>query len=741
VATAAEELPPGPLLVQSKLQPPTRGELVRRPELVGRLAGGSRRKLTVISAPAGWGKTTLLAEWAASDAETRPFAWLSLDARDAEGARFWTYVVAALRGLQPQLGMAALELLTAPGVDMEREALPVLLNEIETLPAPSVLALDDYHLVDSPQVHAEMSYLVEHLPSVLEVAMTTRTEPPLPLPRMRVRGELGEIDASQLRFSAAESGELLNDVLQLQLGSDQVDSLCRRTEGWAAGLYLAALSLRHQPDASSFIRDFAGDDRHIVDYLASEVLGGVGEEVRDFLVSTSILDRLTAPLCDAVTGREVALRLLPEIERSNLFLIALDERREWYRYHHLFGELLRRELDPDLEPELHRRAAGWFLSRGDADGGIRHTIAAGDHAAAAELVAEHWTAWLLERGEHGSIDAWLAALPEELVRSDARLCVARVFVGHSTGRMDGLEPWLAAADEALAARPDPRVAVEVAAAHSSHRILTGDARGANELATPAIEQGDRRSLWYPVPFGARAHARRWSGDLEGAVADFDGYMRESAERNQVLSVISTIGSLALIHAEAGRWGEAEEHAKRALELTQHALSEHWMMGGAHTALALLHAERGDRAAALAAGERAVELVRRGAVPGDRANTLLAVAALRAESGDEDGASELVREARELVDACPDPGAVVLERLARAERAPSRPGPAAAPELSERELAVLRLLASELSQREIGNELYVSLNTVKTHTRNIFRKLGVSTRDEATARARELGLIG
>jgi hypothetical protein len=374
VATATDA-PAVPLLVQSKLQPPTRRELVPRPELVQRLAGGPGRKLTVISAPAGWGKTTLLADWAASEQEKRPFAWLSLDARDAEGARFWTYLMAALRGLQPQLGMAALELLTAPGVDMEREALPVLLNEIETLPQPSVLALDDYHLVDSPQINAGMSYFVEHLPAVCEVAMTTRVEPPLPLARMRVRGELMEIDATQLRFSAAETGELLNDVLQLDLGSGQVDSLCRRTEGWAAGLYLAALSLRQQPDASGFIDDFAGDDRHIVDYLGSEVLAGLGEEVRDFLVRTSILDRLTAPLCDAVTGRKEAARLLPEIERSNLFLIGLDERREWYRYHHLFGELLRRELersDPDLAPELHRRAAAWFLARGDADGAIRH---------------------------------------------------------------------------------------------------------------------------------------------------------------------------------------------------------------------------------------------------------------------------------------------------------------------------------------------------------------------------------
>ena len=748
MASATEEVHPGPLLLQSKLQPPARRELVARPELVERLASRPPSRLTLISAPAGWGKTTLLAAWAAAEAERRRFAWLSLDARDGEGGRFWTYVVAALRTLEPRFGLAALELLTAPGVDMEREAMPVLINEIEALQQPFVLALDDYHLIHSPAIHGQLAYLVEHLPAVCEIAMATRVQPPLPIARMRVRGELLEIQADALRFSAAETDALLNGLLQLDLEREQVESLSRRTEGWAAGLYLAALSLRHQEDAGGFIDDFAGDDRHIVDYLATEVLAGLPGDVRDFLLHTSILERLSVPLCDAVVGDRQAARILPEIERSNLFLIALDERREWYRYHHLFADLLRRELErggPALAPELHRRAAAWFLSRGDADGAIRHTIAAGDHARAAELVAGHWTAWLLERGDHGSIDAWLGALPDQLVRSDARLCVARVFVGHSTGRLDGLGPWLEAADRALEANPDPVVSVDVAAAHSSHAILTGDAAAAIRVATPAMEQGDRRSLWYPVPFGARAHARRWSGDLEGALGDFDGYLRESAERNQILSVISTTGSLALVHAEAGRWREAEEHTKRALDMTQHALSEHWMMGNVHTALALLRAARGDHEAALAAGERALELARRGAVPGDRANTMLTVASLRAAAGHDDGARELRREARELLEACADPGREVLERLDRAERRGDRAPPpsapvAEAPELSDRELAVLRLLASELSQREIGRELYVSLNTVKTHTRNIFRKLGVSTRAAAVERARALGLL-
>jgi LuxR family transcriptional regulator, maltose regulon positive regulatory protein len=742
---AATEVPSAPLLIQSKLQAPTRRELVPRPELVRQLAGGPPRRLTVISAPAGWGKTSLLAAWA--EVDTRPFAWLSLEERDRERGRFWSYLVAAIRSVAPDFGLASLELLTAPGVSMEQEALPVLVNELAAVQERFVVALDDYHLADSEELAEQLGFLIEHLPDSCELAMTTRAQPRLPLARLRARRDLVEIDAGELRFSPEETGQLLNGLLDLDLPEPHIQALHGRTEGWVAALYLAALSIGQQADAARFIDEFSGDDRHVVDYLGSEVLGGLGGEVRDFLLCTAILDRLSAPLCDAVTGKRTARRLLQEIERSNLFLVPLDDRREWYRYHHLFRELLRIELEhagPEPVPTLHRRAAAWFLTQGDADHAIRHTIAAGDHDAALELIAEHWTAWLLERGDHASIDAWLRMLPEEVVRADARLCVARVFADSSLGDMSGSPVWLEAADKALGSDPDPVVLTDVAAAHSSYRALLGDCAGSTEVATPAIEAGDPRSLWYPVPFGARAHARRWSGDLEGALEDFDGYMRESAERNQILSVISTIGSLACVHAEAGRWREAEEYANRALTMTQHALSEHWMMGGTHTALALVHAERGDRDGALAAIDRAVELVRRGAVPGDRANTLLTAASLYADAGDGERAGALLHEAREVIEAAPDPGAMVVDRLKQAQRG-FRTSPevpiGAAEELSERELAVLRLLASPLSQREIGNELYVSLNTVKTHSRNIFRKLGVSSREDAVARARELGLVG
>jgi LuxR family transcriptional regulator, maltose regulon positive regulatory protein len=739
------EAPPGNVLVRTKLTAPRRRDLVLRPALIDRLAFRAPRRLTVVRAPAGWGKSTLLAAWADGE-EKRTFAWLQLDAGDDQPIRFWTYVTEALRAADPNIGGDALALVTAPGVDLLREALPLLLNDLADLEEPIVLVLDDYHLIESPEIQEQLTFFCEHLPGTAELAIATRTEPALPLGRLRARGELTEIDAGMLRFSAAESSALLNDVLRLGLRGDQVEALHRRTEGWAAALYLAALSLRDRPDQKGFIDAFAGDDRQVVDYLGTEVLAGLSSGLREFMMRTSILDGLESSLCDAVAGPRAG-RLLAEIERSNVLLIPLDDRREWYRYHHLFADLLRLELErahPGLAPELHRRAAAWHLARGDADRAIRHTIAAGDEAAAAELAADHWTAWLLTRGDHGAIDAWLRLLPDAVVRSDSRLCVAKAFVGHSMGRLEGIEVYLEAGDAALGRDPDPHLRAELLAARASHSIISGDVSVALEASDAGIEHGDPASPWHPVPYGARAHALRWHEDTDGALDTFHAYMRESEIRGQPLGVVSSLSSISLIHAERRQWPLAREVAERALELTQFALGEHWMMSNAHIALALLAWQDGEPGAALESGARAIELARRGGVPGDRANALLTIARLHLESGDAERAERLTAEARALLESCRDPGATVLGRLDTMERAirPAVPErePEFGEELSERELAVLRLMATDLSQREIGERLYVSLNTVKTHARHIYRKLGASGREETVARAREARLI-
>ena len=340
----------GAVVLETKLTPPpTRAEYVARAELVERLRDGAERALTVVAAPPGFGKTTLLAAWLA---EADRVAWLSLDEDDNDPARFFIYAVAALRTVEPELGAQALAAHRTPGAGLVDVVLPILLNELAAQERGLTLVLDDYHLITNGEIHEALAYLVERVPSSFRLVLATREDPPLPLGRLRARGQLAELRADELRFGDEETSAFLNDALGLGLSLQDIERLQMRTEGWPAALYLAALSLRGRPDPSSLIDAFAGDDRHVVDYLSGEVLAGLPADLRSFLLRTSILTRLCGPLCDAVTETDGSDRILDELERSNLLLVPLDSKRRWYRYHQLFAELLRHELqrtEPDTE--------------------------------------------------------------------------------------------------------------------------------------------------------------------------------------------------------------------------------------------------------------------------------------------------------------------------------------------------------------------------------------------------------
>ena len=355
------------VLLATKLHVPAIGaQLVQRAALLDALSAGRRRKLTLLSAPAGWGKTTVLAQWALGAGEDQRFGWLSLDHSDNDPVWFWMYVIAALQKVSPGVGIRAVELL-AMGADPVQVVLPTLLNDLDTIASPMVLILDDYHLVVSRAVHEQLAFFISRLPANLHLVLATRSDPLLPLARLRASGDLAELRTDDLRFGASEAHHLLNKVLGLDLADADIHLLHRRTEGWAAGLYLAALSLAGRADSAAFIKTFAGDNRHIVDYLMAEVLDGQPPHLRSFLLRTSILGRLSGALCDAMLQTSGSASVLEEIERENLFLVPLDMSRQWYRYHQLFGELLRTELrrsEPDLVADLHRRAATWLESRG-----------------------------------------------------------------------------------------------------------------------------------------------------------------------------------------------------------------------------------------------------------------------------------------------------------------------------------------------------------------------------------------
>jgi len=727
------------VVVTTKLHVPTaRPGLVERTRLHAILAGGGPRKLTVVEAPAGSGKTTLLAHWQTSEFESRPFAWLSLDEADNDPAQFWTYVVEALRTVEKGIGAETVAVLDGREDNVLELALPALVNELAALDRQLVLVLDDYHAIEDEDVHEQLAWLLDHLPPTLEVALTSRVDPPLRLARLRARGELVHVRAGELRFNVEEADEMLAG-LGLELEKPDVEQLQERTEGWAAGLYLAALSLRGRADAREFIDSFTGDDRHLVDYLAGEVLDEQSADVRRFLVRTSVLRRLCAPLCDAVTEGGRSLELLAEIERSNLFLVALDNRREWYRYHHLFGRLLQLELEraePELAPELHRRASEWFRSEGHVGDAIHHAAAAGDLEAAANLIADNWMSFF-NHGRLATVAAWLDALPAKAVETDRRLAVARAWVALDRGRLDEAGHWIATAESVASGELESEVAVLGAV----HRFKIGDVGAARAAAERAIALESFSATAASCILGITLHLSGKDAQASTELARAVGLARE--EGNQ-LGAAYALGYQALIDVSAGRIEAAEEAADAALgEGTEPGFAQHFVLTIAHLAQAEVNKARGHAAAAEEHAARALELSRRGAGRLELAAALIALAEARQAGGDVDSARELLAEASELVERCPDP-AGLAGTLADATRRFARPRRSRdlslRDELSDRELAVLRLLSSSLSAREIGNELFVSLNTVKTHTKAIYRKLGAASREDAVERGRELHLI-
>ncbi|MBV8220842.1 MAG: hypothetical protein JO325_20455, partial [Solirubrobacterales bacterium] len=437
-------------LLATKLHAPDPRERIGRESLVARLSDVPGARLALIRAPAGWGKSTLLSQWRSEEQGRRAFAWVTLDASDSDPIRFWGYAVEALRSVDPAVGSRSLALLRAPGVDLISELLPVLIGELDAFRRRLVLVLDDYHQLEGDAVHAGMRRLLDYLPDHVCVAIATRTEPPLQIPRLRARGQLVEVDADELRFTRSEAGVLLNELLGLELAEKDVVALHQRAEGWPAAIYLAGLSLRNRADRHEFVVRFAGDDRHIVDYLGEEVLADLDPDTRDLLLRTSILERVNGALCDAIAGTAGSARKLETLARSNLFVVPLDDRRDWYRYHHLFRACLNAELrleSAELVPELHRRASLWFQSNGEVTEAINHAIAGQDFPTASELLAAHWNE-VVSMGGLRAVEMWLMALPEHVVTGDARLCLARAWTSFATGALDEVLPCLETAEAA-----------------------------------------------------------------------------------------------------------------------------------------------------------------------------------------------------------------------------------------------------------------------------------------------------
>jgi len=740
----------GDVVLSSKLHPPAgRPGSVARRDLLIRLDESASAKLVVIAAPAGWGKTSLLRDWCTAG-EAAPAAWLSVDRDDNDPVRFWAHVIAAIATVSPGIGETSLQVLTAPGAKSAEGVLTPLINDLERLVTPVTLVLDDYHLIDNRRLLECVEYLVEHLPPTLRLIVSARADPELPLARLRARGEMTEIRADALRFTDAEAAELLNGTLGLCLAPADIDALQRRTEGWAAGLYLAGLSLRGRPDPSLLVSAFAGDDRQIVDYLVAEVVDAVPEDVRSFMMRTSVLDRMCGPLCDAVTGSGGSWRILEGLERTNQFVIPLDASRQWYRYHQLFAELLRHELDrvePGLAPLLHRRASAWHRQYGSIAEAIGHAMSAGDLADARELIAARWNAYINE-GLAETVEAWLNRLPAAMVTEDARICLVMGWISRHLGRLDEVEPWLEAAEAATPQGPltEGCTSIESSACmlRAGYRHMIGDLAGAEAASRRAVALESAGSpLWQAVASATLGASLYWQGK--------DGEARTILRRVAGpiprpvgnLASLWARGCLAAIAARSGNPEVAEDHIRKAMELAaRHRLGEYWVAATALLTSAELLERLGQLADAEVKARSGLRLAERGQARLETAFAQLCLARLAARAGRDEEARLRLWAARRIIASCADPGVVLtglLAGIASEIGGPVPPSGHCAPDpaepLSRREDEILRWLSSQLSLREIASELYVSYDTVKTHTRHIYRKLGVSTRRQAVAQAR------
>ncbi|MEU8225809.1 LuxR C-terminal-related transcriptional regulator [Kribbella sp. NPDC048915] len=855
----------GTVVLATKLfVPARRAGLVGRPWLSERLDDVLEpgRRLALVSAPAGFGKTTLVGEWASAHPRV---GWLSLDDGDNALPRFLAHLWAALPGIA----------VAPPAPDVPTPAaLTALVNDFAgRLDGPTVLVLDDYHVIEALEVHEAVAFLLDHLPDHLHLVVSTRADPPFPVARLRSRGQMIELRVDDLRFAAAEAGAFLNDVMGLQLAADDIQALEERTEGWAAGLQLAALSLRGVSDTAGFIDAFTGSHRFVIDYLADEVLARQPAALRDFLLHTSVLDGLTGPLCDAVTGRSGSDRVLDELDRNNVFLVALSADRRWYRYHHLFRDVLRARLlaeHPGELPRLHRAASDWYAGQRLMPEAVRHVLAAGDHVRAGRLIELALPETRRTRQDTLLLE-WIGELPENVVRNSPVLCVLSAWASMMGGELDAMERRLDAAEAALATgAQDPEAAAtwvdteDLRTAPAMiwvYRAALAQARGnvqaTRESAGHALERaGPEDHFVHGAAHGFLALSAWADGAVDEALTTYAQAVRElHAAGNLVDEQDSAIvlgdlwvaaGRPALARktfeetlAEFIRNGEpyprvtadlhvglaeldrelndlpaAEAHLDTARHLAeQGSITENryrW-----YVAMAQLHGARGEFAEALTRLAEAERIYRRGSYPelrpipairariqlaagdliaaeawargtgssgaggtaaylheyeqltwarllirrgddalglldrlrrdavGRRAGSLLEIDVLRAAAlqarGERSAALAVLQEA---LDAAPEPSQyrrLLLEEVPKLM--PSEVGAVGMPDpLTGRELEVLRLLDSELTGPEIARRLYVSLNTLRTHTKRIFTKLGATNRTGAVRRARDRGLL-
>jgi LuxR family maltose regulon positive regulatory protein len=664
-------------ILQTKLYiPPVRLALVARNHLITQLNQGleQNRKLTLVSAPAGFGKTTLVAAWIQQ--LDRPVAWLSLDENDNELARFFTYFIAALQGIQTGIGaeiQAALIAAQAPPIE---NLLTMLVNELAIIKKDFILVLDDYHLIKTQPIHEALAFLLDHLPPQMHLIIATRDDPFLPLSRLRARDQMTEIRLRHLRFSSQEITTFLNQVMELGLSRDEIAALENRTEGWIAGLHLAALSMQEQEDATAFVSAFAGDDRYVVDYLVDEVLAQRPLGTREFLLQTSVLDRMTGPLCDALTGQQEGQDVLRQLERANLFVVPLDQRRRWYRYHRLFADVLRQRLAESLTPQalktLHQRASRWYEENEYPIEAVNHALAADDYENGIRLIllaAQE----MFERSQMTTLTNWWPQLPLEPLLSQPGLCLVYAWAFLATGRPKEAESCLQTAEQGLGVEMDQLFAeggggaslapqiqsglAETAVVRAQLAIGQGDIPLALELTVkvlPYLEDDDQPVLNNPsihlrnVVYFAMGMAQRVIGEVKEATPALANAADLARELKNVHLISVAYGHLAGVQAIQGQLNQAKLSCQHGLRLVEELAGERSPMSSlCHAELGNLLYEQNDLEGASQQLHEAVTMAKPWGFWEGFLTGCSGLARLRAAQGDWSGASAVLDELADL----------------------------------------------------------------------------------------------
>jgi len=731
-------------MLEAKLRPPlARPEWVTRNRLIEELEQASQRPVTLIAAPAGYGKSTAVTQWLASPSSPANIAWVSLESSDNDPVRLWTHIATALDRAGCVIARDIAGFIAAGSHDMLAAVLPKIITGMAELPTGVTLLIDDFHIVRSAACIAQIDFLIKHLPEQARLVLITRADPTLRLGRLRAAGQLSEIRADDLAFDVREASALLTSD-GFRLSTDSMWELMRRTEGWPAGLYLAALSLIGRADPDQFIHHFSGNNRFIGDYLTEEVLSRQSDEVRSFILDMSVVRRFSTELCDHMTGARQSARIIRDLQHTNLFLIPLDTEGRWFRFHHLFGAVALGALEaeqPSRIAMLHNRAAEWMSEHGYVDDAFEHALAAGESHRAAELVQMNWLQYV-DSGLGSTVRSWIRELKSSAAGDDVNTLVTAAWMAALSGEVEEMSQLLKQLDNVGngGVLPDGTRSVESAVALIRGIFGFGgpvDMLAAARLAV--VLETDGNALWYGAANTALGHANYVAGDLTTAVE----LLLRGAHTEKAPAIIRVLAFsiLALTYAELRDPDRSRRAAQQAMNIvdagSMHALPH---IAFAFTALGQSQAAYGNLAEAMATLDYGLALRRKvpGLSPWPTMHHLLVMGRVAIITGDLPLARQLLDEAAVMIRRYPHGMAAMAARLdgARKGLRENQNGERRIEHLTARELDILRMLTTSQSLSQIAAELYLSPNTVKTHTMSLYRKLGVRSRSEAVKIGRE-----